>query len=411
MTATATLPRPAHTTPAAASRTASSHAPRSGAGSGHAAAASFAQLLRAQDDPAPVAATAAAAGPQASAPQATEPEATPARPPDRDRDRDRERKPVADDSAVTPAAAAAPVDLPPTPPAGNNSWLLVVQGQADAPTTATAPSEGEPTSTDPLAALRDAMGHGLSTQRRHGAGGDRKAAPGGAEASDPMGTEAAVDADTRAQAAGFGQALAEASTEAATARTAPPRPTEVAAPAAEGALPSLGAVTDPARNLHMAAPAEAAPPTAQASLPASPGTPAFAPALGAQLSTWLKDGVQHASLELHPQDLGPIDVRIAVKDGQTRVDLAADVASTRQALVDALPQLSAALGDVGLSLAGGGVADPSAQGQPGHANHTEAGRSSARAGLRGTGQGDSTEAMGHAPATARQHRGLLDLYA
>ena len=60
---------------------------------------------------------------------------------------------------------------------------------------------------------------------------------------------------------------------------------------------------------------------------------------------------------------GPIDVRIALKDGQTRIDLSADVASTRAALAQALPQLSAALGDVGLSLTGGGVSDPSAEGR------------------------------------------------
>lgn len=101
-----------------------------------------------------------------------------------------------------------------------------------------------------------------------------------------------------------------------------------------------------------------------------------------------------------------------MKDGQTRIDLSADVASTRQALGDALPQLSAALGDVGLSLSGGGVADPSAQGQRGDNANAEASRHAGRAGLRGNSLGDAAgEVQGRAPTTARQHRGLLDLYA
>lgn len=97
----------------------------------------------------------------------------------------------------------------------------------------------------------------------------------------------------------------------------------------------------------------------QATLEQTPGTPAFTAALGAQLSVWVAEGVEMAQLELNPRDLGPIEVRIAMRDGQARIELGADVSSTRDALAQALPALSEALGDVGVQLAGSGLSDQS----------------------------------------------------
>jgi flagellar hook-length control protein FliK len=136
-------------------------------------------------------------------------------------------------------------------------------------------------------------------------------------------------------------------------------PVQTAA-ATEGVLPSLAAAGE-APAVAAPAPSPAAPPPAQASLAPPPGSPAFPAALGAQLQTWLRDGVQYASLELHPRDMGPIDVRIALRDGVTQVELAADVQATREALAEALPALAESLGDVGLSLAGGSVSDQTGQ--------------------------------------------------
>ena len=398
MTTPATLPRPAQAHASAstgATRGAASHAPRTGAGGPN---SMFAQLLRGQgDEPPPVADVAANPTAQGSA---TEADASTAKPPGRERER---KGASVDDTAGAPPPPTTQPDA--NPPASTPSTLsLLGVASTTAAGTAATPAEGDTdTATDvPLAALRDAMGHGAAAHRKHALADER--------GNDKNDARAATPADATG---GFTRALGEAAAEPAAVAAKPTAQPEAIAPAADGALPSLGAVTDPASALHTAAlaPADAAAPTAHASLPASPGTPAFGPALGLQLSTWLKDGVQHASLELHPQDLGPIEVRIAVKDGQTRIDLTADVASTRQALGEALPQLSAALGDVGLSLSGGSVADPSAQGQRDGSN-AEAGRSASRTGLRGAAVGEATSDMaGRAPATARQHRGLLDLYA
>lgn len=401
MTAPTTLPRPsqAHTSTAASTaRTATGHAQRTGSGGSN---SMFAQLLRGQgDEPAPVAdASASTSTSTADKSRATDVDARTAKPADRERER---RSATADDTANAPALPAAPPDAAPKPDVPSTLSLLGMANANMAGVNST-PVEGDAATAanDPLAALRDAMGHGAAAHRKRGLAD----APG----TDNDATHAATPADATGV---LTRALGEAAAEP-TATAKPAAPPEAIAPASDGALPSLSAVTDLAGARHntAAAPAETSTLTAHASLPASPGTPAFGPALGLQLSTWLKDGVQHASLALHPQNLGPIDIRIAVKDGQTRIDLTADVASTRQALGEALPQLSAALGDVGLSLSGGSVDDPSAQGQRDGAN-AEAGRNAGRASVRNMGAGDAAaDLASRAPVTARQHRGLLDLYA
>jgi flagellar hook-length control protein FliK len=172
------------------------------------------------------------------------------------------------------------------------------------------------------------------------------------------------------------------------------------AQAADLSLPSLGAAPAPS------APAEA-PAPAQATLAPPPGSAAFGAALGAQLSTWLKDGVQYATLELNPQDMGPIDVRIALRDGRTEVQLGADVAATRAALTEALPGLADALGDVGLTLTGGSVSDQTGQ----HARQGEgpAQRGFALPSWLAPARDDGVAAAESGPRPA--HRGLIDLVA
>jgi flagellar hook-length control protein FliK len=116
--------------------------------------------------------------------------------------------------------------------------------------------------------------------------------------------------------------------------------------------------------------------------------------------------VQYATLELNPQDMGPIDVRIALQGGRTEVQLGADVAATRAALAEALPQLAEALGDVGLSLAGGSVSDQTGQ----HARQGEAEGQRAfalPAWLAPAREGAQAAATAPRPA----QRGLIDLVA
>jgi flagellar hook-length control protein FliK len=150
-----------------------------------------------------------------------------------------------------------------------------------------------------------------------------------------------------------------------------------------------------------------------------PQAPTFAPALGQQIDVWMKGGVQHAEVQLSPQDLGPIRVRIEMEGAHARVQMSADVASTRDALQQAMPQLSAQLGEVGLSLTGGGVSDQpafqQAQAQAGNGNGGDASGRSGRpaTGAQADGHDGGPDDLSRASIARQQaqRRGLLDMYA
>ena len=100
-------------------------------------------------------------------------------------------------------------------------------------------------------------------------------------------------------------------------------------------------------------------------------SPDFQQALAVQVSVLARDGVQHAELHLHPADMGPVSVRIALEGTLARVEFGADLAATRQAIETGLPELASALRDAGLTLSGGGVSEHSRGRDRGHAGHAE----------------------------------------
>ncbi len=112
--------------------------------------------------------------------------------------------------------------------------------------------------------------------------------------------------------------------------------------------------------LAAATPSAASPLDAAASAPpltvATPvDSPDFAAAFGMQVSLLAKDGVQQAELHLNPADLGPVSIHIALAGSEARIDFGADLAATRHAIEQGLPELAGALRDAGFTLAGGGV--------------------------------------------------------
>jgi flagellar hook-length control protein FliK len=165
-------------------------------------------------------------------------------------------------------------------------------------------------------------------------------------------------------------------------------------------LPALpgGVAGAPAR------PSDAAPPM-QAEVHAELGSKDFAPALGAQLSMLVRNGIEHAQLKLNPADMGPIEVRISIDGPQAQVDFSAAQAHTRQALQDAVPALASALRDNGLTLTGGGVFEQpresrgDAPAQQGHSTRATADQAA-----------DEALPTSAAPRQPRP-RGVLDLYA
>ena len=165
------------------------------------------------------------------------------------------------------------------------------------------------------------------------------------------------------------------------------------------------ALADAHLGLHGAPPAgspsSVIPTAGEAHLSAPLGSPDFGLQLGAQITTFVRDGLEHARLQLNPANMGPVLVQIQL-DGQTaQVHLSAEHAWTRQALEEAMPQLASLLRESGLTLSGGGVSEQAQQGRqapsptpPGQAPPAE-----------------STEVLVQQPRPAAARRGVVDLVA
>ena len=179
------------------------------------------------------------------------------------------------------------------------------------------------------------------------------------------------------------------------------RPAELAAPRSDSLLAAL-----PAAGPGPGAASPGA--SVEAHLPAAPGSPAFGAQLGAQLTTFVRAGVEHARLHLNPAEMGPVSVQILLDGPLAVVQLSADNAHTRQALEQAMPLLAASLREAGLTLTGGGVFE---QRQPGSGAAADAGPATRR-----SGSTDETALEEHAEALERaalrsQRRGVVDLVA
>ena len=159
--------------------------------------------------------------------------------------------------------------------------------------------------------------------------------------------------------------------------------------------------------VHAPQPLSGSPSAPVVTLAAPLQSPDFAQALAAQLTTFARDGVQEATLQLNPADMGPIQVQIVVDGQHAQIDFSATHAATRQVLEDGLPGLAAALHASGLTLSGGGVFE---QRQPGARDASGSGQSGRDRRERGSIAAlDGAETGRPAPLPAA--RGLLDLYA
>ena len=139
--------------------------------------------------------------------------------------------------------------------------------------------------------------------------------------------------------------------------------------------------------------------------------PLFGPALGSRLSLLARDGVRSALLQLHPAEMGPISVQIALDGNAARIDFQALRADTRGFIEASLPALAGALQDAGLTLAGGGVFEQA----PGHQPQAQA-QAQADPGPGGrqpvaTDSGSAGQQDAAPPARRTAPRGLVDLVA
>jgi hypothetical protein len=85
------------------------------------------------------------------------------------------------------------------------------------------------------------------------------------------------------------------------------------------------------------------------------GSAAWADEIGSRLTLMAEHGKQTASLRLSPEHLGPLEIRIAIRDDQASVWFGAAHADTRAAIEHALPRLRELFASQGMSLADAGV--------------------------------------------------------
>lgn len=85
------------------------------------------------------------------------------------------------------------------------------------------------------------------------------------------------------------------------------------------------------------------------------GTSAWTDELANKLTVFVNRGVQSASLQLSPEQLGPLEIHISISNDQTSVWFGAAHAETRTALEQALPRLRELLAGQGLNLSDAGV--------------------------------------------------------
>jgi flagellar hook-length control protein FliK len=91
------------------------------------------------------------------------------------------------------------------------------------------------------------------------------------------------------------------------------------------------------------------------------GTAAWRQELANTVNLMIDRGEQSATLRLSPEHLGPLEVRIAIREGETSLWFGAAHADTRHALEQALPRLREQFASAGLSLGQSSVSQGSPQ--------------------------------------------------
>jgi flagellar hook-length control protein FliK len=99
------------------------------------------------------------------------------------------------------------------------------------------------------------------------------------------------------------------------------------------------------------------PVAAEATMTASMGSEEWQMDLGTQLVAMIEKGDQSAVINLSPVELGPVQIDVAVHEGEVSVAFAAQAADTRAAIEASLPKLRELLAGEGLSLTNSNIND------------------------------------------------------
>ncbi len=151
-----------------------------------------------------------------------------------------------------------------------------------------------------------------------------------------------------------------------TSLTSAPAPVVAHAPASTPATVAAPPVSTPLPT-----------PTAHAALEPEVGSPAWKQALSHQLTSFTRNGVHHAELRLHPEELGPLQISLRLHQDQAQLHFVTDHHQVRAALEAAMPHLRSSLAEAGIQLDQGSVGSeaPSwgatADSGSGHASHSQ----------------------------------------
>ena len=228
-----------------------------------------------------------------------------------------------------------------------------------------------------------------------------------ASASDSAAGSGAVAADGKSSAAALSTLLAQTLSADPKPGAANPTPTGNAATpvapaaAANTAAAALAAAAQLSSGSHIGA-QQGTTDSSRMTLTSPVGTDAWTDELGTKLTWMAHQGIESASLQLSPEHLGPLQVTIALHDGQASVWFGAAQPDTRTALQQSLPQLRQLFAGQGLTLADAGVSreSPRDQGRQG----------AARPGASVSGVGAVNLESPGARASTTGGLGLLDTY-
>lgn len=89
---------------------------------------------------------------------------------------------------------------------------------------------------------------------------------------------------------------------------------------------------------------------ATGALQAEVGTPAWQQSLGQQIAVFTRDGIHHAELRLHPEELGSLQISLRLNNDQAQLHFVTGDHQVRAALESAMPHLRTQLEESGIQL-------------------------------------------------------------
>lgn len=134
------------------------------------------------------------------------------------------------------------------------------------------------------------------------------------------------------------------------------------------------------------------------------GQPGWDNSLGDRLQWMVSKHVQQAEIKLTPPDLGPLEIKISLRNDQTHVSFVANHAATRDALEAAIPRLREMFNEANLNLGQVDVGQRQAGGTAGGDGRGSGSHSGAGA------EPTTLTQMSHESTTIYSGNGLLDTY-